>query len=168
MFILLVLFVIGVATTTATSTASPLDGAWKLDRSRDVGSMDSLLEAMGVDYFTRLAVATLDMTDQYTVRPTEFYMQRYTAIRNTEQRFRVNVAEEVQDPLLGPVHSMVRVSEDLDRVMVTMTRPRDQAIFISLRHIVARSNPPMISCTMNFTLPNGGARTSCVRYFVKK
>lgn len=154
-----------------TNGGSPLDGDWKLDRSRDVGSMDALLKAMGVDYFTRMAVATLDMTDHYTIQATEFYMQRHTSIRDTEQRFHVNVVEDVQDPMLGLVHSIVRVSEDLGRVMVTMTRPSDQAVFISLRHLMTPSRsgkPPVIVCSMNFTLPNNGGKTSCVRYFVKQ
>ena len=150
-----------------TTTTSPLDGTWQLDIKRDVGSMEQLLATMGVGYFTRRVVSTLDMTDRYTVNRTEFRIVRHTKYSDSDQRYSVDTPEEVQDPMLGTVRSLVHVNEDLSRVLMTMIRPGDQAIFTGLRHVSVRGDPRLIIHTMNFTLPSG-QHASCVRHFVKQ
>lgn len=146
---------------------SPFDGTWQLDRERDVGSMGQLLTTMGVDYFTRLVVVDLDMIDRYTVTHTEFRVVRHTKYSDSDERYSVGVPEEVQDQILGPVRSLVQVNDDLSRVMMTLIRPRDQAVFTGVRHISVRGDPRLIIYTMNFTIPNGQC-ASCVRHFVKQ
>ncbi len=149
-------------------TKSPLDGTWILDRSRDVGSMLQLLTAMGVDFFTRRVVASLEITDRYTVNRTDFVVVRNTSYTDAEYFYRVNVPEELNDQLLGAVHSMVRVNDDLSRVTMTMVRASDEALFVGTRHVAARTDPRLLIYTMNFTKPGATRSDSCVRYFVKQ
>jgi hypothetical protein len=48
-----------------------------------------------------------------------------------------------------------------------MTRPYDQAVFISQRRIAMHDDPGLMIQTLNFTLPTG-QKASCVRYFVRQ
>lgn len=153
------------------AVSSPLDGTWKLDLKRDApGCVESLLALVGVEYFKRQVVATLDMTDRYVVSFAQFRVTRSTPRSNSDQRYRVDVHEDVQDPILGSVNSLVRVNDDLSRVLVTMTRPHDRAVFTGMRHVAVRADPRLMIYTMNFTLTTTAPpqKASCVRYFVKQ
>jgi len=144
-----------------------MEGEWKLNRTRDTGdSLDSLLAAAGVEYFKRQVVVSLDITDRYWVSYAQFRIARHTQRSDTDQRYRVDTQEDVQDPVLGAVRSLVRVNDDMSRVMMTMTRAHDNSVFVGMRHVSVRDNPRLMIYTMNFTT-GGGHHLSCVRYFVK-
>jgi hypothetical protein len=146
---------------------SPMDGVWRLDRARDVGSLVNLLALAGVDSLRRNVMAALDVEDRLTLTQTQFRVQRHTARSDTDQRYRLDVTESVQDTVLGGVRSLVRRSDDGTRVHTTMTRPYDQAVFISQRRIAMHDDPGLMIQTLNFTLPTG-QKASCVRYFVRQ
>jgi hypothetical protein len=159
------LFVISMIVVWQTEATSVFDGDWRLDRSRDSGSMVDLLELVGVGYVKRRIIATMNIDERYELTRENFRVARFTTYGDTDNTYRLGVTQDIQDPILGAVKSLVHVSDDQHRIQSTLTRISDQAIFVSTRR-VTREDPQQLIYTVNFTRTDGN-KAYVVRHYNK-
>ena len=160
------LYVCVLCSAVVVEAGSAFDGFWHLDRSRDAGSMEQVLELMGVGYIKRRIIANMDIEEQYELTPTAFRIARYTAYGEQDNAYVLGQAQDSEDALLGAVRALVHAGENQGRVQIVLTRLSDQAVLHSVRRIV-RESPNQLVYAVNFTLADG-QKAACVRHYVRK
>ena len=148
------------------TTASPLNGLWRLDAGRDIGSLDNFLALEGVDWFKRRAIVGMAMDERLALNATTFSVDRYAPpYGNNYAIHHLDRFEQEEDTLLGRVSVMGHASTDLYKVQLSKTRLADRAVFTGTRH-VTRNAPNLLVYAMNFTLSNG-QHAECVRHYIR-
>jgi hypothetical protein len=144
-----------------------LDGKWQLDQHHSIGSADDMMKMIGVDSIRRSIINSMDVTETYEVKETSFHMIRTTpySMGNLDVVYQLGIAREENDIILGKVKHLVTFSNG--RLQETLTRNSDGAVFVGVKK-VNRDDENKIIYSMNFTLPGGRGKSSCVRYFLRR
>lgn len=143
---------------------SLFDGAWKLDMANSIGSMDEILKLAGVNYFKRLAIMRLQVTESYEIRESSQSLRfmRDAGPIHTEQIFPFGQAIKVDDPTLGS--GKQTVTYDGKRRLTTRVDQENGSVFHSTKTILEGQDNRIVY-VMNYTTSEGHA--NCVRYFLR-
>jgi hypothetical protein len=130
--------------------------------------MEDFLALAGESYFRRKVIASLEMTEKYTVTATTVHMERNTSIgQSTDQLYRLDATggEDLVDPVLGSVRSLTRISDDGSRLTNALTRASDRASFVGVRRVPHDDYNHLIY-SINLTLSNRQS-AYCVRHYAR-
>lgn len=145
--------------------STPLDGSWELDKAHSTGSVDGLMELMGIDRYKRDILKTISVTEGYRITEKEFFFSRKTFfnVGNVDKVYVLGREVDEDDILMGKVKHTAIYSNS--RLQETLVRP-DGGTFVGVKK-VNRDDDHKIIYSMNFTHPNG-KKASCIRYFLKR
>jgi hypothetical protein len=145
------------------NSESLFNGEWHLDTGKDIGSCRDVLRLIGVSYLRSSIICSLEITETMDLTPDLFHLVRSTKYSPTDQIFRLNEEEEVDDLILGNI--LQRVTMMSERVMKIVARRPDNATFVGQRRVL-QSNDALLY-VMNYTSAEG-IRASVIRHFYKK
>jgi hypothetical protein len=152
-----------------------LNGTWQLDRTTSE-SIEELLELMGIGYFKRRIIASLDITDQYIINATTYHLIRDTSHSHKNETYLLNIEQNVNDDILGYIKQTINYYSD-ERSDIVNSNTRGALIIhilhpsnakaYSYRRLLPTNLNRMIYIS-NFTVPDGSITKSCIRYFNRK
>ncbi len=134
------------------------DGDWRLDRSREAGSSDDVLQLIGVGAFQRHIIAGLDVSERFVLTPQTLRLVRDTALSHTDDTWRWAERYDVHDLVLGDCEQQVVLQQGH---LVTHATRSDRAVYQSVRKL---QSADLFSNMINFTTGDG-RQAFCVRYY---